>query len=281
MKLVYGSSSPLLGKKVAQELGIEPLEVEHRVFPDGEQYHRILGDFSGDDVVLINTTKPDSSLLETFFMLDALSSADSITLVIPYFAYSRQDKVFLEGEAVSARAIMKMLGEMTDRLITVDVHAPHIFEWYRGLGENILPSRSIAEKLSEMEIDFVLSPDKGALHRAKAVADIMKVPFDHLDKTRLSGTEVEMEEKALDVEGKKVAIVDDIISTGGTIARASEMLKRSGANEVYALCTHGLFIGPAIERLTRSTDGFMSTDTIESKYSEISVAGEIASSLKE
>ncbi len=280
MKLVYGSSSPMLGKKVAEKLGVESLEVEHKVFPDGEQYHRIKGDISGEDVALISTTKPDSSLLETFFLLDALSPANSITLVIPYFAYSRQDKVFLEGEAVSARAIMKMLGEMTDRLITVDIHAPHVFEWYRNIAENILPSNSIAEKLSEMGIDFVLSPDKGALHRAEAVADIMKVPFDHLDKTRLSGTEVEMEEKPLDVEGKRVAIVDDIISTGGTIARASEMLKKSGAKEVYAICTHGLFIGPAIERLTKSTDGFMSTDTIESKYSEISVAGEIAEVLR-
>ncbi len=89
-----------------------------------------------------------------------------------------------------------------------------------------------------------------------------------------------MREKALHVKGKRVAIVDDIISTGGTIARASEMLKRSGAQEVYALCTHGLFIGPAIERLTKSTDGFMATDTIESKYSEISVAGEVAERLR-
>ncbi len=280
MKLVHGSSSPVLGRKVAEEMEVKPVEVEHRVFPDGEQYHRIHGDIAGEDVVLINTTKPDSSLLETFFLLDALSTANSITLVIPYFAYSRQDRVFLEGEAVSARVIMKMLGEMTDRLITVDIHAPHVFEWYRNTAENILPSNSMAEKLSELGIDFVLSPDRGALHRAKAVADIMKVPFDHLDKTRLSGTEVEMKEKPLDVEGKKVAIVDDIISTGGTIARASEMLKKSGARAVYAVCTHGLFIGPAIERLTKSTDGFMSTDTIESKYSEISVAREIARAIK-
>lgn len=280
MRVISASSSSMLGKRVAEKLGAEILKTEHRTFPDGEQYNRIKGDFSGEDVVLISTTRPDSALLETLFLLDALDGADSRTLVVPYFAYSRQDKMFLEGEAVSARTIMSLLGEMTDTLITVDIHAPHIFEWYRGQGENIIPVRSIAEKLGEIGVDFVLSPDKGALHRAKAVAEIMDVPFDHLEKTRLSGTDVEMTEKELNVRGRKVAIVDDIISTGGTISRASEMLKRSGAEKVYAVCTHGLFIGPAIERLTKATDSFMSTDTIESEYSKISVAEEIASSLR-
>ena len=280
MKVVSSSSSSLLAKRVAENLGAEILKTEHRDFPDGEQYNRIDGDFSGENVVLISTTRPDRALLETFFLLDALERAGSRTLVVPYFAYSRQDRMFLDGEAVSARTVMKLLGEMTDSLITVDIHAPHIFEWYRGRAENIIPAQSIAGKLGEMGVDFVLSPDKGALHRAKAVADIMDVPFDHLDKTRLSGTDVEMTEKELDVRGRKVAIVDDIISTGGTIARASEMLRRSGAERVHAVCTHGLFIGPAIGRLTKATDSFMSTDTIESEYSRISVAEEIAAALR-
>ena len=283
MKLIYGSSSSILGKRLAENLNTEGNPVEHKVFPDGEQYVRILADVKGEDIVYVQTFRPDSAILEALFTLDAIKEggASSITLVVPYFGYGRQDRVFIEGEAVSARSLMKVISNLSDRLIVVDIHAPHVFEWYDGRAENIIPSRSIAKKLMELDIDFVLSPDKGALHRAKAVAEIMGVPFDHLDKTRLSGTEVEMKEKSLDVEGKRVAIVDDIISTGGTIARASEMLKRNGAKEVYAVCTHGLFIGPAIERLTKSTDGFMSTDTIESEHSKISVADEIAEALRE
>lgn len=278
MKLIHGTSSRLLGERTAKHLGIEAISVEHRVFPDGEQYVRIPAELDGEDVVYIQTFRPDSAILEAIFTLDAIkeAGASSITLVVPYFGYGRQDRVFIEGEVVSARALMKMVSNLSDSLMVVDIHAPHVFEWYDGRAENIIPSGSIAKKLAELGIDFVLSPDKGALHRAKAVAEIMHVPFDHLDKTRLSGTEVEMKEKSLDVKGKRVAIVDDIISTGGTIARASEMLKRNGAREVYAVCTHGLFIGPAMERLTKSTDGFMSTDTIESEHSKISVAEEIA-----
>ncbi len=283
MKLIYGSLSSLLGKRIAQNLNIEANAVEHRIFPDGEQYCRIPVDVRKEQIVFVQTMRPDTAILEAFFTLDALKEdgAEKLMLVIPYLGYGRQDKAFIEGEAVSARTIMRLLSEMTDILITVDIHAPHVFEWYGGRAENIMPSKSIAKKLTEMGVDFVLSPDKGALHRAKAVAELMSVPFDHLDKTRLSGTEVEMAEKELDVKGKRVAIVDDIISTGGTIARAAEMLKKSGAEKVYAVCTHGLFIGSAIERLTKSTDGFMSTDTIESEYSRISVAGEVARVLKD
>ncbi len=282
MKVLYGTSSPKLGVRVADALDKNAFAVEHRTFPDGEQYVRIPTDIKGEDVIFIQSTSSDSAILETFFVLDALreNGAGRITLVIPYFGYGRQDKVFVEGEAVSSRTIMRILGNLSDSLITVDIHAPHVFEWYGKKAGNIIPYRSIAKKLGEMGVDFILSPDTGALHRARSVADIMGVPFDHLDKTRLSGTEVEMAEKSLDVNGKRVAIVDDIISTGGTIARASDMLKRSGAEKVYAVCTHGLFIGPAIERLTKATDGFMSTDTIESEYSKISVAKEIAEAIK-
>ena len=283
MKLIYGTSSERIGKNLGKYLGIDAIKVEHKVFPDGEQYVRIPADINGEKVAYVQTFRPDSAIMEAFFTLDAIKEqgASEIIAVIPYFGYGRQDKVFIEGEGVSARTLMRMLSYLSDSLIVVDIHAPHVFEWYGKRAENIIPAKSIAGKLSELGIDFVLSPDKGALHRAKAVAEIMGVEFDHLEKTRLSGTEVKMVEKNLDVMGKKVAIVDDIISTGGTIARASEMLKKSGAKEVYAVCTHGLFIGPAIERLNKSTDGFMSTDTIESEYSRISVAEEIGEKIKE
>jgi ribose-phosphate pyrophosphokinase len=278
MKLIYGTSSKSLGDRIGKELNIEAISIEHKVFPDGEQYVRLPVDVEGEDVVYVQTFRPDAAILEAFFTLDAIkeNGASSTTLIVPYFGYARQDKVFMNGEAVSVRALMRSLSLLSDRLFVVDIHAPHVLEWYGGKSENIIPSRSIAKKLTELGVEFVLSPDKGALHRAEAVAKIMDVPFDHLDKTRLSGTEVQMAEKDLDVNGKTVAIVDDIISTGGTIARASEMLKKNGAKRVYAVCTHGLFIGPAIERLTKATDGFMSTDTIESEYSKISVAPDIS-----
>lgn len=282
MKLIYGSSSPSLGKKLGKSMAAEAYPVEHRIFPDGEQYVRLVSEVDGEDVVYVQSFRPDSAILEAFFTLDALkeNGAERVIAVIPYMGYGRQDRAFLDGEAVSIGALMRILSSLSDALITVDIHAPHVFEWYGGRAENIVPSKSIAEKLTDIGVEFVLSPDKGALHRAESIASLIDVPFDHLDKTRLSGTDVIMEEKALDVNGKNVAIVDDIISTGGTIAKASEMLKKWGAKRVYAVCTHGLFIGKSIERLRNSTDAFMSTDTIESEYSGISVSEEIAEVLK-
>ena len=280
MKVVAGSSSFSLGEKVAEMLNSDFIAPEIKKFPDGELYVRINGNVS-DDILLIQTTYPNEKIIELFLLQDALreNGARRIITVVPYFGYSRQDKIFNEGEAISARSMAKHIQLYSDAFMSIDLHAESILYWFNIPKIHLRATEPIAQYLRKKEVDIVISPDKGGYTRAKMVAEKMNVEFDYLEKTRLSGTEVIIKPKNLDVNGKNVGIVDDIISTGGTIARASEQLRKQGAKRIYAVCTHGLFIGNALENM-KKVDDFAATDTIESENSKISVAKVIVEGAK-
>jgi ribose-phosphate pyrophosphokinase len=136
---------------------------------------------------------------------------------------------------------------------------------------------TIAQYLKEKNIDFVLAPDKGAKERAKEAATLIDCEYDYLEKTRIDETTVKITPKKLDARGKHVAIIDDIISTGGTMANSIKELKKQGAKTVSVACTHGLFIGGAKEKLlSADCDEIISTDTIETEFSKVSAADCIA-----
>ena len=275
MKIVAGSASFVLGERVAKEGGWEFIKPEIKKFPDGEIYVRVPE--IDDDVILIQTTYPNDKIIELFLLQDALREmgVKKIITVVPYFGYSRQDKIFNQGEAISARAMAKHIALNADAVISIDLHALSILSWFDVPTVHLHATVPISKYLSSKNVEVVISPDKGGYERAKLVAEKMNVEFDYLEKTRLSGTDVVIKPKNLDVDGKIVGIVDDIISTGGTIARASEQLRDQGAKKIYAVCTHGLFINNAIENM-KKTDDFASTDTIETQYSKITVAKIIA-----
>ncbi len=281
MKIVSGTASRVLGRRVAEILQEDYVEPYVERFPDGELYVRIDSDID-EDVVLIQTTYPNEKILELFLLQDALRErgARRIITVVPYFGYSRQDKIFKEGEAISARAMARHIELYSDAFIGVDLHADSIREWFEIPALHLHATGPIAAYLEKRGVEVVISPDKGGYHRASLVAEKMGVEFDYLEKTRLSGDTVVIKPKNLDISGKKVAIVDDIISTGGTIARAAEQLREQGASRIYAVCTHGLFIGRALENM-KKVDEFAATDTIESEYSKISVAEVIARGIRE
>ncbi|MCD6275480.1 MAG: ribose-phosphate diphosphokinase [Thermoplasmata archaeon] len=281
MNIVTGSASYLLGEKIAQLLNEKYIPPVIEKFPDGEIYVRIEGEIE-KEVALIQTTYPNDKLIELFLLQDALreKGVERIITVVPYFGYSRQDKIFKEGEAISARAMAKHIELYSDIFIGIDLHAPSILNWFSIPTVHLHATEPIARFLKERDVDVVISPDKGGVERAKLVAEAMNAEFDYLEKVRLSGEEVVIKPKNLDVREKIVGIVDDIISTGGTIARAAEQLRRQGARKIYAVCTHGLFIGKAEENMKKVND-FASTDTIESKYSKITVAEVIARALQE
>ena len=280
MKVVAGSASVSLGEKVANALNVEFLRPHVEHFPDGEIYVRIDGQVD-EDVVLIQTTYPNEKIIELFLLLDALREmgAQKIVTVIPYFGYSRQDKIFKEGEAISARAMVRHIALESDYFIGMDLHSEEVLKWFDIPTMHLHATKPIAEWLKSKGVDMVISPDKGGYKRAQYVAREMGVEFDYLEKTRLSGTEVVIKPKNLDADDKIVGIVDDIISTGGTIARAAEQLREQGASRIYAVCTHGLFIGRALENMKKVND-FAATDTIESMHSKITVAGVLAEALK-
>lgn len=263
------------------ELNSKVVPSEIRRFPDGEAYVRVSEDLAGREVVVLQTTWPDPHLVEAVLLRDAVLSQRPrrAVLVVPYFAYARQDKRFKAGEALSSQAVGRAISEGWDDFITVDVHEPSVLPQISPRARNISALPEIGRYLAAKRIDLVVSPDEGSLERVRPVAEAMGAAFDHLVKTRVDGERVEIAPKRLDARGKRVAIIDDIISTGGTIAAAAKALKAAGASSVVAACTHGLFAGGAMKRLVAVVDELVSTDTVESAASRVSAAPAIARAL--
>ncbi len=279
MIVIGGSSSKGLAEHLASRLGAEYIQADVRRFPDGECYVRVRREEIDDDVVLVQNSYPDQAMVELFLLQEAVEGlgADTLTTVVPYYGYARQDRRFEPGEANSARAMARHIQLFSDRVITVDIHTPDILRWFdEAEGTNVEAAPSIGAFFRDKKIDTVLAPDEGAADRARKVASMMGANWDYLVKTRVNGKNVKMSPKDLEVEGDNVLIVDDIISTGGTISAANEELKKGGARRVVAACTHGLFAEGALERLMEECDDVVSTNTLEGRVSKISVAPQIA-----
>ena len=283
MYIVPGSSSPGLSRELqkqlsAKDFNVKLADVMYKRFPDGENYVRIMSDLTGSDVLVVQATKTDSEIIELFLLVDAIRefNVKRLCIVIPYFGYARQDKKFLSGEPISARAIAKRIELFIDDVVVIDIHSPLVVKNFSKPVHELTGMYEIGAFLKTLEPDILLSPDVGAVKRVEIAANIVGCPWDYLEKTRVDAEHVIVKAKELKVEGKKVAIVDDIISTGGTIYTASIQLKSLGAKAVYAACIHGLFRGSALEKLWSVCERIISTDTVENETSVVSVAPEIA-----
>jgi len=279
MYILGGTSAKNVARNLANKIQQPLLQATYKRFPDDEFYVRVLDDISGKDVLIVQTAYPDPKIVELLLMQDAVhdAGAKKITVVLPYFGYSRQDKKFEEGEAISSRAIAQHISIHADCVITVDPHKEHILKFFTVPAYSCSAVSTIAQYLNEKNIDFILAPDKGAKERAKEAAALIDCEYDYLEKTRIDGTTVKITPKKLDTRGKHVAIIDDIISTGGTMANSIKELKKQGAKTVSIACTHGLFVGGAKEKLlSANCDEIISTDTIETEFSKVSAADCIA-----
>ncbi len=284
MIIVGGTTSRDLAKEIASILGCKYIEAATVRFPDGECYTRIDEESLNDDVAIVQNTYPDGNLVEMFLIQDAVRrlGAKSVTLVIPYFGYARQDRVFKPGEPESAKVMCQLLSHVCDYVITIDLHKEAVLEFFGKPYKDLKAANAMGDYFKGKGIDMVFSPDIGAAGRAKMVGERMGVPHDHLEKHRISGTEVEIKPANSDVKGKRVLIVDDMISTGGTIMTATTQLKAAGAKSVTVACTHGVYVNNALDRLKKSDiDDLLSCNTLMSETSRIPVAGMIADALKE
>ena len=286
MKLAGGSASVSLARGIGRELGAVHVDVAFAKhpggFPDGERYVRLLGPVAGEHVVLVQTTHPDPMIVEQFLLADAIRDAGArrLTAVVPYFGYGRQDKRFLEGEAVSAKTIAKHVAVDCDELLTMAIPAnPEMLKTFPLPTREVSGMPAIGRYLKSAKVDVLLAPDQGALRLAKEASSVAGVPFDFLVKKRIDSYTVKIEPKALDVRGKSVGIVDDVISTGGTIATAAKELKVQGAQRVIAACVHGLFVGPAEANL-KVCDDVIATDTVLSPHTKVTVAPEFAAAIR-
>src|SRR5437879_10045497 len=286
MKVVGGSASVPLAREIARELRAAYIEVAFEKhpggFPDGERYVRLLESVADEHVVLVQTTHPDPMVIEFLLLADAIRDAGArrLTAVVPYFGYGRQDKRFLDGEAVSAKTIAKHIAVDCDELLTMAIPAnPEVLKTFPLPTREVSGMPAIGRYLKSAKVDVLLAPDQGALRLAKEASSVAGVPFDFIVKKRIDSYTVKIEPKALDVQGKSVGIVDDVISTGGTIATAAKELKAQGARRVIAACVHGLFVGPAEANL-KACDDVIATDTVLSPHTKVSVAPEVAAAIR-
>lgn len=280
MKVVAGSASVPLAQELSESLSADLIVAEVSTFADGELYVRIPDSVEGEEVILVQTTYPNDKLIELFLLQDALwdSGLKRLTVVIPYFAYGRQDKRFKDGEAISSRAVAARVSLNAHEVVTVDVHDRRVMDYFSVPARDISAMSALARYFAGHGVEMVLAPDENAARHAKAVAFQMGVPWDFLKKERIDSWTVKTEEKALRVDGVRVAIVDDVISTGGTMASASRILRSQGARSVIAGCIHGLFVGDARRRLAE-VDDVVATNTISSEYSKVSVVPELVAAL--
>ena len=279
MFVLGGTSARTIAEDISKELQQPLIEATYKRFPDDEFYVRVLDDVKGEDVLIVQTTYPDTKIVELFLMQDAVheAGANKIITAIPYFGYSRQDKKFENGEPVSARAIAEHISLRADFVITVDPHKEHLLDFFNVPAYSCSAVPEIAKYLKEKNVDFVLAPDKGAKKRAQQAAQIIGCEYDYMEKTRIDGTTIKIKSKNLDAKNKNVAIIDDIISTGGTMAKSIRELKKQGAKKVSVACTHGLFVGGAKEKLiSAGCDDIISTDTIEDEFNKVKASSCIA-----
>jgi len=286
MKVVGGSASVPLARGIAKEVraGFVDVALEKHPggFPDGERYVRLLGAVAGEHVVLVQTTHPDPMIVELLLLADAIRDAGArrITAVVPYFGYGRQDKRFLDGEPISAKTIAKHIAVDCNELLTMAIPAnPEILRTFPLPTREVSGMPAIGRYLKSAKVDVLLAPDEGALRLAKEASAVAGVPFDFLVKERIDSYTVKIEPKALAVNGKSVGIVDDVISTGGTIATAAQELRAQGARRVIAACVHGLFVGKAEANL-KACDDVIATDTVLSPHTKVSVAPEFAAAIR-
>jgi ribose-phosphate pyrophosphokinase len=274
MYIVGGTASKAVAEDLSKALKAPIAETISKRFPDNEFYTRIMDDISGEHVVIVQTTYPDPNIIELFILQNAVEEARAkeISVVIPYFGYARQDTKFKDGEPVSAKAMANLISLNADQVITVDPHKEHILDFFSTSANSCTAVPELAKYLKDKKIDMILAPDKGALDRAKTASKIIKCDFDYMEKTRIDGNTIEIKPKNLEATGKNVAIIDDIISTGGTMAKSIQELKKFGAKNVYVACTHGLFAGDAIKKLTSAgCNEIISTDTIVGKFSKVKI----------
>lgn len=279
MIVVPGTSSKLLAERLVENTGLRLVVPEIVRFPDGECYVRIPDNLDDEEVMIIQNTYPDEKIIELLLLQDAVRefNIENLTVVIPYFGYARQDKKFNVGEPVSVRAIIKGIQRNVDYILTIDIHDEDAMKWFDTHAMNISGMTSIGNFLKEnLDVDIVIAPDDGALPEARIVANTIGCEYDGFEKKRISAMEVQMETKELDIKNKTTVIVDDIISTGGTILETAKLLMDMGAKDVYAACTHGLFVNNALDKLKKICKNIFSTDTIETSASTISVWKNIA-----
>jgi ribose-phosphate pyrophosphokinase len=270
----------MLAGRVSEKLKSSLYVSEFKRFPDGELYLRILGDLAGKKVTIIQSTVNDSDFVSLLQLIDACNEASRINVVIPYMGYARQDKIFRQGEPISARAMAGAI--KADNVYTLNIHAESILDYFDAKATDLDATPVIGKYINNMGLKnpLIVAPDDGAIGLARNASKNLGLDYDFLEKTRLSGDSVTLKPKNIAVKGRDVIIIDDIISTGGTMAETISLLRSQGTHEVFIACVHPVLSTNAVLKLFKAgVKGIIATDTIDKGVSVVSVAPVIAEAI--
>ena len=271
LKIFSGRSNPILANKIAKSLGKDLGEITIKTFADGELWIKFEENIRGTDVFIIQpTNSPGDNIIELSLTIDAAvrASAKTVTAVIPYFGYGRQDRKDNPRVPISSRVMVDMVTATgANRIITMDLHSTQIQGFATIPFDHLYSRMVLLDAIKSLgfipENSVVLSPDVGSARMSQAYAKRLGMHFALIDKRRYAPNKAEIVHLIGELNGKDVLIIDDMIDTAGTTVNAANAAKENGANTVTAVATHALFSGPAIERIKNSAIGkIIVTDTL-------------------
>ncbi|MEV3747908.1 ribose-phosphate pyrophosphokinase [Paenibacillus larvae] len=294
VKIFSGSSNPKLAQHIYDELGLPLGKIKLSRFKSGEIYCLYEESVRNCDVFIVQTfSHPiNEHLVETLIMMDAAkrASARTINLVLPYYGYSRQERKTAPREPISAKLLADLLHTAgASRVITIDLHAPAIQAFFDFAVDHLTALDLISDYVNKKNIKnpVIVSPDAGRATTAERLANIMDAPFAMMIKKRPAHNEAVITHVIGDVKGRTPIIIEDLIDTGTTIVNVVEGLKERGAHDVFVCATHGVFSGPAIQRLDHPnirevviTDSLPIPDNYPARFTILSVAPLLANAIR-
>ncbi len=271
MKLFSGTANGPLAERISEVVGLPLGKSNIRRFSDGEIFVEIQENVRGQDVFVIQSTCSPSNenIMELLIIIDALkrASADRITAVIPYYGYARQDRKVAPRTPITSKLVADLITSAgATRVIALDLHAGQIQGFFNVPFDHLYATPIFLEHIRSKKINgnlAIVSPDAGGVERARAYAKRLEGTLAIIDKRRDSPNESEVMHVIGEVKGKTAIIVDDMVDTAGTLTNAAQALIDFGAKEVYAVCTHAVLSGPAVERINKSAlKGLIVSDSI-------------------
>ena len=271
LKIFSGRSNPLLASKIASSAGCSLGEISIKTFSDGEIWIKYEENVRGCDVFLVQSTNgPAENILELALMADAAvrASAESVSIIMPYFGYGRQDRKDQPRVPISSRVMIDIITSMgADRIVTMDLHSTQIQGFTKIPFDHLYSRMVLIDAITSLgfnpELSVVLAPDVGSAAISQAYAKRLKMNFALIDKRRFAPNKSKVSHLIGELEGMDVLIIDDMIDTAGTTVSAAEAAIEKGAKSVTAIATHGVLSGPAIDRLKNAPIKTMVlTDTI-------------------
>jgi ribose-phosphate pyrophosphokinase len=285
--VIAGNASRDLAKRIARRLKAPYIESQTKILRDGESKITFSSIPKKSIILVVQSTYPpvDTNLLQTLAIISQARKASSkIYAIIPYMGYARQDRQFLSGEVVTMSIVAKMLQAVgAKKVIVVDIHSKTALNHFKIPTVNVSAIPELAKYFKKLKIKkpLVVSPDTGGSSRAKKFASLLNTDFITLKKSRNRNTgKVQIQSSKVDVHGRDLIVIDDIISTGGSIIKATQFLKKQKCKRVFVACTHGLFVGDAERKIKKAgVSKIISTNTIPRSTSKVDMAGVIAKSI--